>query len=493
MTIKFRAIPLALIMTTVLPGCNSNGTSTFGGSVGDGPVANARVLLKNAAGDVVAETVSNGQAKYSFSVAVKRSDYPLTIEAAGGTDLVTGRAPDIPLESVVLSPGSVHANINPHSTLIVKTAEHMAGGVTPENVELAKQIVLDNFSFGLDPATVPDPLSTPVGENNVAEIVKASEAMAEAIRRTSKALNGVGDSVNTEGVFEKLAADLSDGRLDGAGDPKADPRVTAVALAATAEVLVESMENRLEVDSVVATGALDNAIQTTTPYAKKRTKNVRISAKMIDEAKAAIEVAEAVDGSGKVSNLRANLGKIAAKSTPETVENAIPHDVKTQLRSVAKRAARADRHTLESAVQKVAKKHASKVRIPTTPPSQTYTQVSGGNGGAGSPGAGKDGVFRKPEAAPRPAARQPASRKVVLTWVAPDRRTDGKPLSLSELDGYRIYCGKSGNDLKVIEDVNDGSVTRYTLNNAPSSCSVFAVTAYDQGGRESSFSNRKSL
>ena len=89
--------------------------------------------------------------------------------------------------------------------------------------------------------------------------------------------------------------------------------------------------------------------------------------------------------------------------------------------------------------------------------------------------------------------KKPVSKKVTLVWVAPDSRTDGRSLSLSELDGYRIYCGKSRNNMRPVMDVNDSAANRYTFKNIPSGCSAFAVTAYDVKGKESGLSNLKWL
>jgi fibronectin type 3 domain-containing protein len=78
---------------------------------------------------------------------------------------------------------------------------------------------------------------------------------------------------------------------------------------------------------------------------------------------------------------------------------------------------------------------------------------------------------------------------VDLSWVTPTTRTDGTPLTLSEIDGYRIYMGDTSNDLVMIVDLNDRTITRYTMTNLTSGTHYFAVTTYDNDGNESSFSN----
>jgi len=351
----FRSLTVLVITAALLSACNSNTHANFDGSVGDGPVVNARVLLKNSSGELLAETVSDSRAKYSFSVALKKSDFPLTVEAIGGIDLVSGKEPDVPLESLVLFPWSKRANINPHSTLIVKAAESMQGGVTPENVDKAKKFVVEKFSFGLDTETVPDPITTSIDQENVAEIVKASEAMAEAVRRTTEALKDSGADVDTHDVFEHLAADISDGVLDGNGSEEANPRVTAIAVTATAEVLLESMENRLEVNGKVATYALDQSIDTIEPAAVKKTGDVRITAKMIDQVNDAITATEAVSGADKrLPELRKGLAALPGnQTTPEQVRKRLPKYVRKLLKDTRKKMAKADHRKLAKAIKAI--------------------------------------------------------------------------------------------------------------------------------------------
>jgi hypothetical protein len=76
-----------------------------------------------------------------------------------------------------------------------------------------------------------------------------------------------------------------------------------------------------------------------------------------------------------------------------------------------------------------------------------------------------------------------------LNWVAPSTREDGSVLSISEIDGYRIYMGDSESTLAVVVDINDYSITEYTLTEIPEGNHYFAVTAYDLTGSESGKSN----
>lgn len=76
-----------------------------------------------------------------------------------------------------------------------------------------------------------------------------------------------------------------------------------------------------------------------------------------------------------------------------------------------------------------------------------------------------------------------------LSWEAPITNGDGAPLALSEIAGYRVYAGTASNNLSVVADINDGSVTTHTVTGLPSGINYFAVTAYNYSNNESRRSN----
>jgi hypothetical protein len=80
-------------------------------------------------------------------------------------------------------------------------------------------------------------------------------------------------------------------------------------------------------------------------------------------------------------------------------------------------------------------------------------------------------------------------QKIDLTWTAPATRTDGAPLALSELQGYRIYLGTTPENLALQEELIGVSSTQTTLLLSAPGVYYFAVTAYDFDGLESSFSD----
>jgi hypothetical protein len=77
---------------------------------------------------------------------------------------------------------------------------------------------------------------------------------------------------------------------------------------------------------------------------------------------------------------------------------------------------------------------------------------------------------------------------VSLSWISPDTRADGDYLSLNDLAGFKVYMGTSENSLRQLVDLNDNQITKYTVNNLAAGSYYFAVSAYDQDGLESGFS-----
>ncbi len=87
------------------------------------------------------------------------------------------------------------------------------------------------------------------------------------------------------------------------------------------------------------------------------------------------------------------------------------------------------------------------------------------------------------------AVQSPTTASTTLMWTAPSTRSDGTALPLSEISGYRIYMGDSETSLAPVMDINDHSVTEYTLTDLTAGSYYFGITAYDVGGNESGLSN----
>ncbi|MGD8590996.1 MAG: fibronectin type III domain-containing protein [Chromatiales bacterium] len=61
-------------------------------------------------------------------------------------------------------------------------------------------------------------------------------------------------------------------------------------------------------------------------------------------------------------------------------------------------------------------------------------------------------------------------------------------MSLSELEGYRVYYGTDKDDLNALVDLNDSAETTYIVTGLSPGIYYFAVTAYDFDGLESGYS-----
>ena len=232
------------------------------GSVGDGPVVDATIEVVAADGATVAQAVGSSTATYHALVPAKTL-YPIRLRAIGGIDLVTQRAPDFVLETLITRPDQTVANLSPFSTLVSRVAS--CATTRPNQAKLAQvwERVMLEFGMGYDVERFGHPSWTRMESANTAPFVLASEAFGESIRRTQKAL------ANSPGVFDgdsllaALACDFApDGLLDGNGDGSSR-RITATFHAASAGVLVETMTRRLRVDELDATARLDASIQQT--------------------------------------------------------------------------------------------------------------------------------------------------------------------------------------------------------------------------------------
>jgi hypothetical protein len=82
------------------------------------------------------------------------------------------------------------------------------------------------------------------------------------------------------------------------------------------------------------------------------------------------------------------------------------------------------------------------------------------------------------------------SGKLTLRWTAPVTRTDGTPLSLSDIDGYRIHYGKSSGNYTNHVNLADGTAQTVSLTGVPVGTYYLVMTTYDVNGRESSYSSQ---
>ena len=77
-----------------------------------------------------------------------------------------------------------------------------------------------------------------------------------------------------------------------------------------------------------------------------------------------------------------------------------------------------------------------------------------------------------------------------LKWVAPVARTDGTPLSLADINGFRIYYGASDGNYEYMVNVPDGTAMAATVKNVPVGTYQVRMTTYDNNGLESGYSSK---
>ncbi|MEA2093340.1 MAG: hypothetical protein U9P11_02105, partial [Pseudomonadota bacterium] len=73
-------------------------------------------------------------------------------------------------------------------------------------------------------------------------------------------------------------------------------------------------------------------------------------------------------------------------------------------------------------------------------------------------------------------------------WTAPVARTDGAPLSLADIDGYRIYYGESADTYTYSVNITDGTAQSATVKDVPEGNYYVVMTTYDVSGLESGYS-----
>ncbi|WP_405233557.1 putative Ig domain-containing protein [Lentisalinibacter salinarum] len=298
------------------------------GSVGDGPIIGAAVRIVAADGTELGGMTSDASAGYNITVRTKGKHYPLSIDAQGGTDLVTGLAPDFVLKSVALEPGKkTVSNLNPFSTLAAELAAELPGGLTKENLAIALNRVTTKLNSGLVTLTGEPVMTQALDAATIAEMVKASETLGETIRRTRDSLVAVGRQVDGDAVVAAIASDLTDGKLDGAGGAKADARIAAVATVAATQTLLEAIANRLQVNGVDAMGPMDDSIRQVMPDAAgATTAEVPVSAAALEQVRIGLAAAKAVMPAPEFDDLEAVLSGFDSGISPKQIEGIVPRE-----------------------------------------------------------------------------------------------------------------------------------------------------------------------
>lgn len=348
-----------LVASSVLTGCLSEEVETavddnqvqfsMSGSVGDGPIVNANMAVIASSGAIIAEFQSDSNAAYNITVSADDGSFPLKIEADGGTDLVTNTEPDFELSSAVFDGNSpTIANVNPFSTIAVYLAEQMSGGLTENNLSVAEQMVSDALNSGLSGLRNSGPIRTRIDETNISEIVRASETLAETIRRVSSLMQAAGRPISADATVRALAADLTDGVIDGIGGTNVDRRAAAVSTIVSAQILLESMSNQLWVNGADATNAMDVAIsQVSDGTPSVSLEQLPTTAEAIRKARIGLAAAYSVDESSSLAQLHGVVSGLQPGQTAATVRVVVPANFRTMLQSAVSSIASADDATID--------------------------------------------------------------------------------------------------------------------------------------------------
>ena len=320
------------------------------GSVGDGPVTAASIVVTNNAGDILAEFQSDMSGSYNVTVEARDTHYPLLVSATGGTDLVTNMAPDFTMLGAAIEPGArAIANINPITTLIIEVARNRDGGITTNNIQAAEETVLAAMDTGLITMQASGTLSTPVDASNISEVVRAAETLAEIVRRTRDLLEGTANATNGDGIIQALGSDLVDGVVDGIGGPRSDARTAAVLSIVSAQVLLESMANELHVNGIDATEAMRAAIVQVSPGMPAPTLDeLTVTAGMIKTTKLGISAAIAVDSAAAIAGLAAAVEGLQAGMDAALVSAVLPAGYRLSLDSTVFMVANGDDTVIEA-------------------------------------------------------------------------------------------------------------------------------------------------
>ncbi len=308
--------------------------SEISGSVGDGPVIGAAMRIFRNDGVELAAFESDADAGYNIVIRTKGKYYPLSVDARSGTDIVTNTAPDFTLLGAAFEPGKkTVANVNPFSTLAVELARDLTGGINKANLESAQDTVSAQFNNGLSSLVTTGPMRSKIDGSNIAEIIRASEALGETVRRTRNAISASGFSTSGDAVVRALASDLTDNVVDGRGGPRSDARHAAVSTIVAAQVALETMANELHVNGGDATQAMGNAInQVSVETADPTLVDLTVTAEMLSRTRIGLAAAYAVTSDEKIKELLLLMIDVQPATGSTTIRNLVlPGDYRTRL------------------------------------------------------------------------------------------------------------------------------------------------------------------
>jgi len=508
-------------------------SSNFSGSVVDGPVVGATLRFYDKDHNLIQTVTSDVYANYSTTIEAEGNAYPLTIEGEGGTDLVTGRALDFRLTSFVSRPSSKQVNITPFTTLIVESARSMPGGVSNENIAAATAVVMDKFNFGAAPDFVADPFGTGITDENVAITLLSSEALGEMIRRVRDRLLDSGVLANANDVIGAIADDLADGVIDGVGGSRAQGRITAVTRLVSAQVSIEVLSNNLKVDGARAADRLDAAIAAMRPSApaSAMTEFVRINSEILVQVRTDVAVVRTLAPSAELTAIANTLDTIQAGSLPSDIEPLLPVGSSADLDPAIAMALIATDEQLDEVnsvdspdvrpvpsfapvINSIVSQDGALLVSYSVDNAFSYVEFFINGAARGDFDSGSNGLKLIPDLTNGTTynitmvvydadySKSPVSNQVsatpngetvqtgsfTLNWTAPAARSDGTPLSLADIAGFRVYYSASSGSYPNSIEVADGSATSITVRDIPVGTNYMVMTTYDSGGRESRYS-----
>lgn len=320
------------------------------GSVGDGPVVGASISIISSGGTELGQLASDSDANFTVNIDAKSSDYPLTIEATGGTDLVTNQSPDFMLRGVVIrQTDRAIANANPFSTMAIETAQSMSGGLEPGNLTNAEEIVAAEFNSGLTTLKLDGPLGTRVNSTNISEMVRAAETLSEIVRRTRDHSTQAGFGANGDDIISALGADLTDAVVDGRGGANADPRTAAISTIAGAQVLLETIHNELRVNGSDATNAMRQAAMQVSASAPNPTiDDLTATNDVLAKIRVGLAAAYAITQDPAIADLHTEVFGLQPGMDAFLVRTLVADDYSTRLDSAISTIANADAAMLET-------------------------------------------------------------------------------------------------------------------------------------------------
>ena len=126
-----------------------------------------------------------------------------------------------------------------------------------------------------------------------------------------------------------------------------------------------------------------------------------------------------------------------------------------------------------------------------------FTQlVACGGGGSSRPSSKKiPDAYRAAATSSTSVAVKASTDKAVgktgtleLSWSAPATRTDGEPLPLYEINGYRLYYGTKKGEYVQGANIKDGTAQSASVTGVPVGTYYVVLTTYDSNGVESDYS-----